>query len=237
MSLSHSRYNYVRERIFKLFNVLNNRLYPVWIAPKTTMSIDDLRNRYERREEGFANDATFYDDHQKRKMSIPALIDILPNVTSPGDIGFDNANKNVVEIYESIQEYIALWCEIHNNAPEFSTPPITELRYLETLAYFLFPGYKKIKPFVLENDIEKQIAQDRAVNKVGLMGLGMLFSYSKQKQDISFISHLDALQKTEYVSADEYMHQPVVPNSALVMDSLSRIESSDNTVTDWLFRG
>ena len=236
--ISHSRYNYARERIFELFNIINNRAFPLWIAPKTLMDIDQLRDRYEGKQEGYANDAGYYDNHQIRKMTCPQIIDILPNLTSADDLGFNNANEVVPEIYESIQEYLTLWCEIITHAPEFKSPPMQELRWLESLAWYLFPMYKRIKPFVLDDDVEKQMNTEKALNKVGLAGLAMLFNYSKQKGEISFVSHLDGLQdSSDFVSVDSFLadQRPTMTPSAVV-DSLSQLETSSES-SEWLFRG
>lgn len=237
--MSHSRYNQIRDRIFFLFNIINNRAFPAWIAPKSLMDIDQLRERYESRQEGYANDAGYFDNHQVRKMTCPQMIDILPNLTGPDDLGFNNANKVIPEIYESLQEYIMLWCEIMNHAPEFSTPPIKELRWLESLAWYLFPMYQRIKPFVVDYDIEKQMITDRALNKVGLTGLAMLFDYNKQKGEISFVSHLDALQEQDFVTSDALLAGPDRPaqTSSAIMDSLTHLESNTTETSEWLFRG
>lgn len=237
--ISHSRYNQIRERIFFLYNIINNRAFPTWIAPKTLMDIDQLRGRYESKQDGYANDAGYYDNHQNRKMTCPQIIDILPNLTTADDLGFSNANVVVPQIYESIQEYIALWCEITNNAPEFKTPPMYELRWLETLAWHLFPMYKRIKPFIIDNDIEKQMLTDKALNRRGLVGLSMLFDYTKKKGEISFVSHLDGLQDRDFVTSDSFLagaDRPIMPSSAVV-DSLSKLESNDSLTADWIFRG
>lgn len=236
--ISHSRYNYVRERIFELFNVINNRAFPLWVAPKSLMDIDQLRGRYEAKQEGYANDAGYYDNHQVRKMTCPQIIDLLPNLTSPDDLGFNNANEVVPEIYESIQEYLMLWCEITTNAPEFSTPPMQELRWLESLAWYLFPMYKRIKPFVLDDDIDKQIKTERALNRVGLAGLSMLFSLSKQKGEISFVSHLDGLQdSSDFISVDTFLgEQRPTMTPSVVVDSLSQLEAPPEH-SEWIFKG
>jgi hypothetical protein len=235
--MTESRYNALRLRVFKLFNILNNRQYEVWVTPATLMTLEQMRDREQYRQEGFANDNTYYSEFQVRRMKVPQIIDLLPNVTGPNDLGFRDANDTVVEIYESIQEYISLWCEMMTNAPEFPTPPTTELRYLETLAYHLFPMYKKIKPFKMTHDINKQMREDEALNRKGLMGLGMLFSYNKKLDDISFVSHLDALQNTDFATSENFMlDRPAVPTAALA-DSLAKLETHGNDTTEWLFRG
>jgi hypothetical protein len=235
--ISHTRYNQIRERIFFLYNIINNRAFPMWIAPKTLMDIEQLRERYESKQEGYANDAGYFDNHQIRKMTCPQIIDILPNLTGADDLGFNNANKVVPEIYESIQEYLMLWCEITTNAPEFPTPPMQELRWLESLAWYLFPMYRRIKPFVLDDDVEKAMTTEKALNKSGLTGLSMLFSFSKQKGEISFVSHLDGLQdKSDFVSVDEFMAERPTMTPSAVMDSLSQLESAPSH-SEWIFKG
>lgn len=235
--MTESRYNTLRSRVLKLFNILNNRQYEVWVTPTTMMDLDQLRGRYERREEGFANDTTFYSDHQVRRMKIPNIIDLLPNCTSANDLGFRNANDAVVEIYESIQEYISLWCELRSNAPEFPTPSNEELRYLETLAYYLFPMYKKIKPFKMTADINRQLAQDEALNRKGLLGMGMLFGYNKQMDDISFISHLDAAEAQDFMSAEQFVPERQILPVMSSNESLGMLELNTQDNTEWLFRG
>lgn len=236
--ISHTRYNQIRERIFFLYNIINNRTYPVWVAPKSLMDLDQLRDRGDERKEGFANDAGYYDNPQLRKMTCPQMIDILPNLTGPKDLGFNNPNHVVIEIYESLQEYVALWCEMINNAPEFRTPPIGELRTLESLAWYLFGMYKQIKPFVIDNTIEKQMREDKALNRRGLMGMAMLFDYNKKKQELSFVSNLDGLQGgNDFITPEAFLESSNTANSALIMDSLSTLQTSDASTSEWLFRG
>lgn len=238
MSMTQSRYMHLRERAFFLYNILNNRMYGVWVAPKTLMSLEEIRDRSITVNEGSIPDANYFNEYQIRKMTVPSIIDLLPNVMGPNDLGFHDAGVAVTEIYESVQEYIALWCEITTHAPEFKTPPLTELRYLETLAYHIFPLYKKIKPYKVDADIERQLRDDKALNRRGLLGLGVLFGYNKNMGEISFVSHLDALNaQDEFVGTDQFIQNaPNIPMPGLA-DSLAQLESSTPDATEWLFRG
>ena len=233
--MGHSRYSFLRNRAIKLYNILNNRQYQVWIAPKTMMDLDALRNRDVYTQEGFAPDPTYFDEYQVRKLRIPDMAEFLKNVTGPNELGFQNPNVAVIEIYESIQEYCALWCEILVDAPEFSGPPMAELRFIEHLAYYLFPMYKQIKPFKTNEALDYQLQTDEALNKRGLLGLGMLFQVGKQQEEISFISHLDAFEQRDTVSMDNLMaERPFVP-STVPVDSLANIAMNNDTA-DWVFR-
>lgn len=248
MNLTYHRYNTIRERLLALFNVLNHRVYPVWIAPKTLMTTDELRGRYESKQEGFANDTRYYEEHQLRQIKIPQLLDIMENITGPQDIGFNNANKTVVEIYESIQEYIGLWCEVLRHAPEFGAPPRTELRALESLAYIIFPIYKSLKVFSVNQANREQFKYDQALNNQGLAGLGALFSMNrigtKSNEEISFSSHLDALEEINnmpMLGDDAISHNalffPPAELTKLASDSISSMEDTSPMPNDWIFRG
>lgn len=239
MSMTQSRYMFIRERAFFLYNILNNRMYGIWVAPKTLMTLEEVRNRGVSNNEGSLADHNYFNEFQLRRMNIPAIIDILPNVMHQDDIGFENAGDTVLEIYESIQEYISLWCEIIVNAPEFKTPPKSELRYLEALAYHIFPLYKSIKPYKVDNDLQKQIREDESLNRKGLLGLGILFGFNKKVGEISFVSHLDELEATpEFVGGGQLFDVPHMQSAPIVeADSLFKVESTVAATGDWLFRG
>jgi len=40
MTMPHSRYEFVRERLIFLYNILQNRTYRIWIAPEKLMTLD-----------------------------------------------------------------------------------------------------------------------------------------------------------------------------------------------------
>lgn len=192
----HSRYEWVRERLIELYNVVQHRSYNIWIAPEKLLSLEQLRSRPTYTQEGFANDSDFYSEKQMRSYRIPQMLNLLGNIQSVHDFGFDKPTKSIVEIYESIIEYISLWCEIYKNAQEFKTPPFQELRELENFAYILFSEYKRIKPFVKRESNKQMYASDATLESKGLAGLHALFTRvsmhgGKQEGEISFYSHLD----------------------------------------------
>ncbi|MNM24603.1 hypothetical protein D3C81_350360 [compost metagenome] len=240
MSIALSRYNYIRERLITLFNVINNRTFPVYITPLMMMSLDEMRDRPEYHQDGFVNDNEFYSTHQVRKLKCPAIIDILPNLSSEKDLSFQNANEVIPQIYESIQEYISLWCELRVNAPEFTTPSTEELRKLELLAYSLFGRYKKIKPY-LDKMKHKQVAADNADaekrNILSLMALFGMKAIGTNNDELSFVSHLDELEGGD-VTALSFENQPMITAKA-VADSLTNIETPQTIqdLGDWIFKG
>lgn len=198
MNLLIVRYGAIRERLIVLYNILNNRQFGVWIAPKSMMSMEEIRNREEYSAADTIQDKGYFDEPQLRTMKITQILGCIDNFTSNSEIGFKNPNSTVVEIYESIQEYLALWCELMLNAAEHQSPPMNELRQLEKLAYIIFPMYKSIKPFTVNREFRNLSKDDTMLNKQGLMGLGALFSMNpiggNKNQEYSWVSHLDEFE-------------------------------------------
>lgn len=243
-----ARYEVVRARLIELYNILSFQTYPVWIAPETLMTTEQLRGRYEQRNEGFANDVNYFTEPQLRELRIPKLMGMLENIDSHEKLGFSNANRVVVEIYESIQEYLSLWCEIiRTNCWRY--PPMEELRKLENIAYLIYPKYKVIKPFKVNQEIREKYRDDAMHNAQGLMGMGALFMMhrmgtGKGEEDYSFVSHLDDLNSApEFLPSTNYQQNQApgwfnhAPASTSPMgDSLLSPEVKGGN-PDWLFDG
>lgn len=249
MRMINERYNTVRERLITLHRCLSHNVYEVWIAPKSMMSIDEVRNREVSVMEDTIPDVDFFNTPQLRQLKATHLLDYLENFTSTNEIGFQNSHRDVIPLYENIQEYISLWCEIILNAPEFGSPPKTELRKLENLAYILFPTYKEVKPYVQNQEHRDRGKLDKELGEQGLLGLGALFSMNafntKGNNNISFISHLNDLEATA-VSPDTF-EQPITINMdsyqstfveqpARPVDSISSAPSQSTPLADWIFK-
>jgi hypothetical protein len=247
--MPHSRYEFVRERLIFLYNILQNRTYRIWIAPEKLMTLDQLRNRPTYTQEGFANDTNFYSEKQMRVYRIPQLLDLLGNIQDVYDFGFEKPSKSIVEIYDSIIEYIALWCEIIKNVPEFKSPSFTELRELENFAYLLFNEYKKIKPFVKREANNKQYELDSQLEDRGLAGFRALFGMTSmharsRDEGISFYSHLDEIAPQHAVhSTQSYMPSPFDPFAPTYtqsplqrQDTLFAHEMAHASDPNWIFK-
>lgn len=244
MSITRTRFNEIRARLIVLYNILNNRLYGIHLTPAMMMSIDEIRDREYYRQEDFANDEGYYEDYQVRHLTIPSILEILPNVHDVSSLGWADSNNAIVEIYETIQENIALWCEIRNSAPEFVTPSTDELRTLEMLARQLFPRYKKIRPYL---DQEKYRLLDQDIKKgerYGLLTLASLFGIpsisSPDMESLSFVSHLDDLEAPSYGSGILNGGVPSTPgmfSAPVVTDSIAAPEVTLDDPNEWLFKG
>lgn len=237
IGLPLSRYNAIRSRLLVLFNILNNRLFEVWLTPQMMMSLEDMRDRPEYTQEGFANDTGYYTEYQNRHMKIPMIIDILPNMASEADIGFNNPTRVIPEIYESIQEYLQLWCELYRKAPEFPCPPMEELRKLELLAYTLFGQYKRIKPYQERREQRMAFKNSQAADKRGVLGLmallGMKAMGHNDQDGISFISHLDEIHGNVISDDLSFNHHPVITQKAVVDSLAAPTKQAD--LGEWIF--
>lgn len=195
--LTLHRYNQIREEIFRLYNILNNRLYPVRVTPVMMMTVEELRNRETFTRDDVIGDPTVYEEYSEIQMECHRIIEILPNLVRERDLGFAKPNDHIVEIFESAQNYLRLWVELVTNATEFRPPPLDELRAIEALAYCLYPEYKKIKQYLQVRD--SYLSKEDKAKEVedGFMSLAALFGMMSPglatKDPLDFVSHLEGL--------------------------------------------
>lgn len=245
MSMNFSRYDSIRKRLIELYNLLNNKVYRVWIAPEKLMTLDQIRNRPVYHQEGFANDANYYSEKQMRGYKIPKLIELMDNLESYRDLTFEKPTATIVEIYEGIQEWISLWCDIMRNLPDMKHPVLMELRRIENFAYLIFPEYKRMKPYLVKQSNSKAALEAQLVNDKGLATLTALFGMNSamtgtfRSESISWYSHLDALLPDSQQYADSFDPGTLLRISdgfkALGEDSLSHMDQNLSHNPNWIF--
>lgn len=233
------RYTKIREELIESYRKIRYRAYDVWIAPKSLMSVNELRDRGEFAFEGTDGDPDYYTRQEKRQMTMWKMIQNLSNFETFEDISFQRPNTDIVDIYETIQTYILNWCTIIRNVPEYGNINLAELKTLENLAYVLFDRYQKIKPFVVgfKQRQENKLNADRSPElKEGLVGLALLLGRQSllnpqskfRTEDDGFISHVDEL-KTWMRGGVQDMSPMVRPQPYLkpveTEDSLSSVNS------------
>lgn len=250
MLMPLERYGEVRARLIELYDICMLRLYNVWVAPEKLLSLDQVRSRPSYHKEGFSNDDDFYTTQQKRRYTIPQICDLLTNIESVHDFGFERPGKTIVEIYDSIQEFIGLWCEIARNAPECKRPEFSELRKLENLAFILFQEYRRIKPFKSREHNSKRLEQEAELNGRGLAGFAALFlgdsvMNTPRNGELSFFSHLDAFEPPSgSIGAPMYNPQPfnyelqeqMLGPRPVVSDSIFQQDAPHATNPNWIFK-
>ena len=193
------RYNYIRSRLLDLYELVQHRTYAVWIQPTMFMDLDELRDRPTYHREDHVGDTHYYETPQARSMTVAQLTEIMPNMTKETDIGWRSPNTVIPLLYEGIQEYIMLWCEIILQVPEVPYPSLDELKTLENFAFLLFKPYQQIRPYLdlLEQNNNNGINRDLA--KSGLASLMGLFKqesigFKRTADGISFVSYIDQLK-------------------------------------------
>lgn len=247
MSMSFERYTRVRERLIELYEIIVGRIYEVWIAPASLMSIEQIRNR----ETITLGDSSTYDDeytdYQKRRLTIKMICDKLDTINSHRDIGFIDANNSVVEIYESVQEYIRLWLEIRRDIEHFQTATIDELRRLEGIAYLVFPIYKQVKSFSNKLKLKEMTETSKSEGAYGLAGLGSIMMVEsmggpKLLEEISFVSHIDDYENASDLSSaniSSYENMKLSNLAASIVketeeDKLDLILGLDDSASSWV---
>lgn len=235
MNLLPQRYTVIRNRLIELFNILEYRVYPFWIAPEFLMTTDQLRDRFQYVRADQASDPDHHSQPELRQMEVVRLFKYLENFRDHTNLGYGRPNVTVVEIYESIQEYLSLWCELIR-ANVWQHPPLSQLRNLESIAYLAFPHYKQIKPFKRDQELSERYKQDSLLNAGGLAGFAALFGMYRigntREDEISFVSHLDSLNTTNDVMPAS--SGPSFISQLTPLDSLSRIEPSGGD-PNWVF--
>lgn len=233
MSMSFTRYKFVRDKLIELYSIITGRHYEVWITPASMMTLEQLRER----ETFTLGDSVPYDEYytefQKRRITIAGLTKYLDNLDNSQDIGFINPNKTVVEIYEGIQEYISLWLEVRRDAHNFNTPLISELRKLERVAYLVFPHYKRLKTFSTNEKLRELADSDTRMARVGLAGLGSILSMSSlnstpQEEELSFISHIDNFENANDFSSPNVSSVTPSKLTGIAAEVVTKANAIDN---------
>lgn len=245
MSMNFTRYDTVRKRLIELYNLLNNKVYRVWIAPEKLMTLDQLRSRPTYHQEGFANDTNYYSEKQMRSYKLPRMIDLMENLESYRDLTFEKPTASIIELYEGIQEWISLWCDIMRNLPDMKHPVLSELRKIENFAYLIFPEYKRMKPYQNKQANSRAALEANLVHDKGLATLASLFGMNStmgggyKSESISWYSHLDALIPDNQQYADAFDPGALLRISdgfkSLGEDSLAHMDNGLNHNPNWIF--
>lgn len=215
-----SRYTKLREELIEGYTKIRYRPYEVWIAPKSLMSLDEIRERSNFSFEGTEGDPDYFEREEKRTMTMLKMIQNLNNFESFNAINFQRPNTDIIDIYETIQRYILNWCTIIRQVPEYGKIHLTELKRLENLAYVLFDRYRVIKPFVVgykQRQEDKLLTTRSEAEREGMVGLALLLgreslfnSQSRfRKDDDSFISHVDQLKTWLQGGVQEDFARPI----------------------------
>ncbi|EJI5696367.1 hypothetical protein NFI00_000070 [Salmonella enterica] len=196
-----ARYNHIRERLIALHDMIQYRQFSVWVAPVMFMDLEELRSRPMYTRDDSVADTQFYETQQLRSMTVTQLLEILPNMVNDTDIGYRDPNDVIPVLYEGLQEYIMLWCEIIKDVPELPHPTLEELKQLEDYAFTLFDMYRRIKPYLEDRERQNQNSVNAKLANMGLASFMGLFKQERigakaSPEGLSFVSYLDMLKES-----------------------------------------
>lgn len=193
--ISVERYHSIRERLITLHSIITKRTYPVWVFPSHQMTLDQIRNRETYQSDNTIADSDYYNRPVSRQLKIPAIIELLKNVTDEQPLKLNQPNKNVIQVFEVIQEYNSLWYELYLTNSNYGSINPAEIEYLERLSFYLYEDYRKIRMY-LDNQKHRDAAATNptaASDLSGLMGLLSIDGRGNKKQAPAFISYYDLL--------------------------------------------
>lgn len=171
--MTRERHVAVRSRLTILHTVLSKRLYPVMVMPTHNMTTDEIRNRTLHVSRDTIPDHDYYERPIERSMTVASMIDLMDKITDQTPISINRPQKNIVEIYENIQEYNALWYELMITNSGFCNVPLNEIKGLESVSAYFYETYRKLKLYLINSEMRKAKTVDDGLDSglLGLMGL------------------------------------------------------------------
>lgn len=234
--MEYARYLAIRERLILLFTIITKRTYPVWVYPAHLMTTDQIRDRYEYTSEDTIPDRNVMGNPVCRNLTIQKIIDLLPNVTPDQPLSFKDSHKNVVQIYENIQEYNALWYEIYVRGANYGSISVNEIQYLERLSFYLYEEYAKIRLY-LDNKAARSTYQAiEQVDDGSLLGMAGLFAINGKQQHRGlreFISYYDLLTTKVLPNFGNQMPEEVYNQASRSSDTLLRRQEAQSEFGMW----
>ena len=187
--ITANNFNSKRDRLVELYKIIKGKPYPIIVAKKYMLSIEELVER-EIVDYGTDFKEDDYDYSNIVQLTIPKIAPILPNLENYSVMGIKKPSKNIVEIYDVIQEYIYLWCVIKRDYPYYQSATEEELRGLESVALWAFVNYNYYNNYN-NRAKQKNIINSLNPSEMGALDYLNLMTLSKKEQEQSFVSHLD----------------------------------------------
>lgn len=221
------RYHTIRSRLIKLHAIITKRLYPVWVYPSHLMTTDQIRNREYSMNMNTIPDTEVYSRAVERQLKIPAIIELLQNVTEEQPLSINRPHKNVIQIYEVIQEHNALWYELYVTNSNYGSINPLEIQYLEKLSFYLYEEYAKIRHFLDARESRKQskiaVDDNHDTGLAGMLGL------------LALDGNGNKVRKTEFISYYDLLTTKVLPNFGNIMPNDAYVQPQRN-MQDTLLR-
>lgn len=187
------RYTYVRKRLIDLWRELSYEGFRMFVPAQMFMTKDQIQNH----EHVSYQDSFGWGDsirtHQPFLITVPMLKDLIKGINKESTIGFYDADDSI-RLFTHITEYLDLWMEIANDAPQYYIPHVPELYELEDVALWVFHTYRPVMIHRANMKLAKRRAEgeDLSVNPfLLLLRMGASESVDEIPEEITFSSILD----------------------------------------------
>lgn len=179
------RYMHVRSELIRLYEIITQRTYTVVIPATHFLSLKQLEYLEDNPPlTGFES----LDIPMERPFTIARILDAFKIMGESVRVDFRYARRDIPEIYETIQEYIRLWCEIKTDISYLQTPPLEELEMLERLSRYIFTAYSHYYYEKVNKTFDVSTTEELTLLDVfkGKMMFG-----DSMDEGLSFISYVD----------------------------------------------
>lgn len=184
-----------RKRLIELYTIITKRQYLMVLPRELLLDDEQIEGRYQINRNGLAKDNHFFTRPVDISLTIEALISIIPRARTPDALGLRNPERDGIEIYEIVQEYVRLWTEMIKGFPYYQSPSIRELYSLEVVSSWAFPifSYYKKRKFIRQNDIDPNNGGAETIDSLLNVILNNNFLSKEDSAENSFISYTDML--------------------------------------------
>ncbi|AUR81016.1 hypothetical protein FDJ25_gp117 [Vibrio phage Aphrodite1] len=187
------RYTYVRSRLIELWRELSFHGFRMFVPKHMFLTPEEITNHDHISYEGsYAWGSDLY-AHNHYLVTVPMLKDLIKGINTESSIGFYDAEDSIW-LFKHITEYLELWMEVANEAPQYYIPHIPELYDLEEVALWVFHTYKPIMIHRANMKLAKRRAEgeDTKIDPfLLLIQMGASESVDEIPDQISYSSILD----------------------------------------------
>ncbi|BAW98290.1 hypothetical protein [Vibrio phage pTD1] len=166
------------------------------VPPQMFMSTKEIKDH-----ETVSYDNSYYMEgglqtHRPYLVTVPHLQRLIKGLNRESGIGFFDADDSIT-LFKKITEYLNLWMDIANEAPQYYIPHLDELYELEEVALWIFHTYR----LVMISNMNRRMREQRknAENEpegtnpfLLLLRMGASESVEEFPEDITFVSVLDS---------------------------------------------
>lgn len=184
-----------RQKLIELYKKLAKRQYAMVLPRELLLDDEQIEGRYQISRNGLVGDGQFFTRPIDMGLSVEKLIEIIPRARTPNSLAFRNPERDAVEVYENVQEFVRIWTEIMRAFPYYSSPSIRELYSLETVSSWAFPTYSyyKKRAFMRQNEVDSSKGDVEVINSLVNVILNNNFLAKEDSAENSFISYTDRL--------------------------------------------